>query len=400
MLTPDYLAHVADDIVALYESYEDTLIADMARRIAKLGVTDTSVWQMEAYQEAGGVYHDAIRDIAAMTSKTESELRAAFENAGARSLAYDDNVYRAVGLNPLPPKQSPAMLQVLVAGMRKTGASMKNLTMTTAVTSQQSFIRAADLAYMQVVGGGMSYTEAIKRAVKGIADEGTYVLYPTGHRDLIDVAMRRTVLTGVNQTCAELQLMRADEMGCEYVETTAHMGARPSHSTWQGQVFHRNGAKDGYEDFEESTGYGSGAGLCGWNCRHGFHPFYPEYTKPSYTQDDVRAMQNETIHLNDRDIPVYEVTQRQRAMERGIRKTKRELVALDSAGSATGDSALKTSLRSEFDQTAVKLKRQEAKLHDFLGKTGLPPQNERTQVLGFSRSQAQKAVWAGKKKRI
>ena len=31
-----------------------------------------------------------------------------------------------------------------------------------------------------------------------------------------------------------------------------------------------------YKDFKESTGYGTGGGLCGWNCRHTFIPFNPE----------------------------------------------------------------------------------------------------------------------------
>ena len=39
--------------------------------------------------------------------------------------------------------------------------------------------------------------------------------------------MRRCVLTGVNQTSAKLQVARMDEMGCEFVELTAHEGARP-----------------------------------------------------------------------------------------------------------------------------------------------------------------------------
>ena len=59
-----------------------------------------------------------------------------------------------------------------------------------------------------------------------------------------------------------------DEMGASFVEVTAHGGARPSHAVWQGRRYHRGGAVDylgqHYEDFESATGYGTGAGLCGW----------------------------------------------------------------------------------------------------------------------------------------
>ena len=78
-----------------------------------------------------------------------------------------------------------------------------------------------------------------------------------------------------------LQLARMEEMDCEFVEVTAHEGARPTHAVWQGRVYHRGGAvvQDGerYEDFETATGYGTGPGLCGWNCRHNFYPFYKEH---------------------------------------------------------------------------------------------------------------------------
>lgn len=84
-----------------------------------------------------------------------------------------------------------------------------------------------------------------------------------------------------------LQLARMEEMDCEFVEVTAHEGARPTHAVWQGRVYHRGGAvvQDGerYEDFEVATGYGTGPGLCGWCCRHNFYPFYPGVSVRNYT---------------------------------------------------------------------------------------------------------------------
>ena len=90
----------------------------------------------------------------------------------------------------------------------------------------------------------------------------------------MDVAVRRAVLTGVNQTTARMQIARADEMECDLVETTAHMGARPEHMDWQGRIFSRSGKSRKYPDFVKSTGYGTGPGLCGWNCRHSFFPYF------------------------------------------------------------------------------------------------------------------------------
>ena len=96
-----------------------------------------------------------------------------------------------------------------------------------------------------------------------------------------------------------LQLARMEEMDCEFVEVTAHEGARPTHAVWQGRVYHRGGAvvHDGerYEDFETATGYGTGPGLCGWNCRHNFYPFYPGISVRNYTDERLAELDARNI---------------------------------------------------------------------------------------------------------
>ena len=96
-----------------------------------------------------------------------------------------------------------------------------------------------------------------------------------------------------------LQLARMEEMDCEFVEVTAHEGARPTHAVWQGRVYHRGGAvvQDGerYEDFEAATGYGTGPGLCGWNCRHNFYPFYPGISVRNYTDERLAELDARNI---------------------------------------------------------------------------------------------------------
>jgi len=132
--------------------------------------------------------------------------------------------------------------------------------MSTAVDAQHAFIEAADLAYLQVTSGAFDYISAIRNAVTGLAERGLETVVFPGRRDALDVAVRRAVLTGVAQTTGELQLHRADEMGCDLVETSAHVGARPSHAVWQGRVFSRSGKSDQYPGFVESTGYGTPGG--------------------------------------------------------------------------------------------------------------------------------------------
>lgn len=399
MLTPDYLKGCTEEIIQVYQELEDSITRDVVRRlmITDFEIPQSAVWQVEKLQEAGKTYDDVLSSIGRMTGKSEKELKKLFTDAGTRTLRYDDQVYRDAGLNPLPIQQSPGMLQTLTAGYKKCGKELKNLTLTTANTSQTQFIHACDKAYFEITSGAFDYNTAIRRAIESVGQEGAYVLYPSGHRDRLDVAVRRAALTGVSQTCGQLQWDRADEMGCDLVEVTAHYGARPDHAEWQGQIYSRSGKHKDYPDFASSTGYGTVEGLMGANCRHDFYPFFEGISSPAYTKDELMDMKNKTVSYNGENVPEYEASQKQRAMERSIRAEKRTLTALNEAMKNTSDDELKRQLQADFEKHSVKLKGKEARLADFLNQTGRAEDRARVQVSGFGKGLANKAVAANKR---
>ena len=398
MLSPSYLDHVADELVALYDDLQNSIIEDMIRRVIRMGeVSETTNYQMERLRETGALYNHVIRTIARATKQSEEVLREVFKDAAEESLAFDDALYRKAGFAPTPIGQSRALRQILEAGLFKTKGKLKNLTLTTAAATQRTFIQMTDLAYMQVSTGAMSYTQAIRDATKRIAKRGLDVIaYDTGHRERIDVAVRRAVLTGVNQTAAELQLERMNELGCDLLETSAHMGARPSHSDWQGQVFSRSGRHPRYPDFVSSTGYGNVDGLCGVNCRHSFFPFIEGVSEPNYTAKQLKAMEEREVEYNGEKMTYYEATQKQRRLERSIRATKREWTAASAAKSATDESGLKNAMQDDVRRISRTLNAQQNKMADFLDQTGLNRQRDREQVVGFGRSEAQRARQTGR----
>ena len=346
MLTPHYLAECSDELVRLLGELDESVMRDFVRRLVKAGhITDTAKWQAQQMMEAGALYDGIVAEAARLTGRTETAVRELFREAGLKSVAYDINICRAAGLSPLPLAASPAAMQVLLSGMEKTKGMLDNLTMTTASGAQRAFIEAATLAEMQVESGAFDYVTAIRNAVRTAASGGAWVLYPTGARSRLDTATRRAVLTGVNQTAAALTLAYADDMGCDLVETTAHMGARPEHAVWQGQVFSRSGKSRRYPDFVTATGYGTGPGLCGWNCRHSFYMFFEGLDERAYSRAQLDEYANARVRVNGKEMPYYEATQRQRAMERRVRDTRRELAGLDGGIKAAPDEAVKNALQ-------------------------------------------------------
>lgn len=384
MLPPSYLDAMPDAFVQLAQQVEDEILQDVARRIGKMGtLTETADWQLWRYQQTEAVRENVVKLLAKYSGKSEATIRRLLKEAATEAMEREDAIYYHYNLEPTPFEESAALNNLLNAGARQTCGTWRNLTATTANTVSGAFERTLDVAWGKVATGAFDYKTAVKQAVDSLADEMPEITYPSGHTDSLEVAARRAVLTGVNQTAGKLQEARMDEMNVEFVETSAHGGARPSHAEWQGRRFHRGGAVDylgkHYPDFEQATGYGTGAGLCGWNCRHTFFAVFPELgDPPTWTEESLQELNARNIEYNGKLYTQYEVNQMQRARERNVRKWKKRYLAESAAGLDTTDSA-------------VRLKTARQSLSEFAKATGGRVDSARTSVPKFGRSEASKA---------
>ena len=384
MLPPSYLDAMPDAFVQLAQQVEDEILQDVARRIGKMGtLTETADWQLWRYQQTEAVRENVVKLLAKYSGKSGATIRRLLKEAATEAMEREDAIYYHYNLEPTPFEESAALNNLLNAGARQTCGTWRNLTATTANTVSGAFERTLDVAWGKVATGAFDYKTAVKQAVDSLADEMPEITYPSGHTDSLEVAARRAVLTGVNQTAGKLQEARMDEMNVEFVETSAHGGARPSHAEWQGRRFHRGGAVDylgkHYPDFEQATGYGTGAGLCGWNCRHTFFAVFPELgDPPTWTEESLQELNARNIEYNGKLYTQYEVNQMQRARERNVRKWKKRYLAESAAGSDTTDSA-------------VRLKAARQSLSEFAKATGGRVDSARTSVPKFGRSEASKA---------
>jgi len=365
MLTFRQLDDLPNSVVEIMTQAEQSIINDMARRISRMGaVTNATHWQAKRLEAIGAVQDNVIKELSRALRLTERQLIDLFDEAATRTIESDNEMYKTAGYKAIPLRENLYLQQLIAAGLAKTQGEFINLTRTTANTATRQFERALDLAHMQIAVGAMDYKSAIKAAIKLLSRQGLAAInYPTGRTDFLDVATRRAVLTGVNQTCAEIQLANIQQLGTDLVETTAHPGARTgegvgNHAGWQGKIYSISGITSGYPDFYTETGYGTGPGLCGWNCRHSFFPYFKGLSESAYTAEKLREYNNKTVRFNGEEMSLYDATQRQRSIERNIRRWKREAGAIEAAG---------------LDNSAANLKVREwqARQRDFMEQTGL-----------------------------
>ena len=374
MLTPEQLEQLPNNLVRLYAQLEEDILASMAARINATNLfIPATEWQFQKLAEMHNSYDDILKRLSDASGKTETELRELMQTAASESLKYDDTIHRAAGKSLPPLNQSAALLATLHAGIKRTNGYFENLCRTTANQGSKQFANVLDRAYMQVVSGAFTKEQAIQMAVKDLASQGIHAAqYKNGRSMSLEAAVRMNVVTGVNQTCAQLQLERADEAGCDLVEVSAHAGARPDHELWQGKLYSRSGKYPEYPDFVSSTGYGTVTGLCGANCRHNFYPFYEGISKRAYTEKELEQMKARTVPYNGRMLTEYEASQVQRKIERNIRRWKREKAGMKAAGQSTAEAAAKLKYwRREMESFTRQtgFKRQYSREEIFAGKT-------------------------------
>ena len=330
--------------------------------------------------------------VAKYNETSAEKIQEIFEEAGIKALKRDDSIYKLAGLNPKGLNTS--MNQLLSATAKKTNNNLSNLTLTTASTSQNQFIQAINKSYMEVSTGVKSYSQSIVDTIKNISSQGAYIEYPSGQHRSLESAVRANILTGVNQTSGKLQLMRAEEMGWDLMEISAHGGARPEHAEWQGKVVSRTGKK-GYLSLDD-IGYGEATGFQGVNCRHTWFPYY-EGSTLSYTNKELEELKNEKVTYNGVKYTKYEASQIQRGMERQIRQSKKDIAGLQGIMTSENVEIEMENIQNQFRLKSYNLKQQESALKDFIEQTKLTRDTTREKIGSIDRSLSQKIVQASKK---
>lgn len=396
MLSPEYLLRVSEGAEEIAERLHQDIIKRLIQRIvARLErgddyiLTPIDKYQLETLKQAGFLMKDIEKEIAAKTKLQRTEIRAAFEDAGIRSYAYDSRVYEAAGLATKPLTQSPQYIRMMQRAYEATLGEWRNFSRTTAGEAYRRFIVECDRAYYSVQSGAISYTQAFREAINRIADEGVVVAYRDKdgnitRRDTIETATLRNIRTGISQSCAEITNARMEEMDWDILLVSAHLGARctekndyTNHFWWQGKFYSKSGKDERFPPFSV-CGQGEVQGINGANCRHSYSPGDGE-TNPFSDYD------------SEENKKAYDLSQKQRQIENRIRHTKRQVMAIKEGRDYAEHPDHKAALDEDYKKKAAKLERQNKEYKDFCEQNGLKTRQERLTIAKWDRQQAAEA---------
>lgn len=383
--TPELLDALPEEMAELFRGLEDTLLAEICSRLKlRDELNEVTVQDIRALRSHGIDLKEIKKAIHETSGISKTKLDKLLGDVVARNQQYYTDM---IDLAHITQPETLVDAAEVAAIRTQTLDTFHNLTASmgflvdagrTMLPPAKAYQWALDSAALQVQSGAINYNQAIKTAVKELADSGLKVVdYESGHRDHVDVAVRRAVMTGVSQICAKYTEQSAEYLDTPYFEVSAHVGARDkpgpspwsSHKDWQGRVYSvRTG--DIYPSIYDVCGLGAVDGLEGANCRHRRFPWVEGVSERTYTDEQLEHIDDgHGCTFDGKDYTAYEETQMQRRIERTVRKLKREKAAYKAAG-----------LHEDETAVNIRLRRLNAKYKAFSAEAGLPEQPERMRV--------------------
>lgn len=423
MLKPEYFEGKEERLMELYRQLEDFILNDIAGRLLTAGemsgTADRLIYKLRMMGESREAIEQKLQELTGLSQK---ELRAILQDAVLTSWDSDMDTLKTMGINIASPLENPAVIELMNAQYKKSLGELRNLTRTTMNQSQMDLINMLDEADMRVASGIQSYSAAVCDILDRYAGKGIEVLYPTGTKRTLEAAVLCCVRTSMAQMAAKVTLEYVKQAGTNLIVTSAHTGARftdhdepANHMSWQGRIFYisdadlakhtkvkdkieesgvaAGGSKNSgnYPDFIKTTGYGSGEGLCGYNCRHSFG-LYDERLGNPWRDKDGNLIDGAGNRIDaEESKQKYRNSQKLRSMERAIRKTKRELLTKQKEIDSVAETDVKSILQEDYDKLAYKLRQQNKAFNEFAEANDLRKQYERIKVSGFKRKQSAKA---------
>ena len=416
MITPEKYYTMPQPMVELAQQVEDYILSDICRRIKQDGyITATAEIQLSALINRGWSADELLYRVQQITDLSYDVLTDMYLDAAKESQRFENEVFDKLGEKPPEISENEEIQAQIKAQAKQTQETFKNLTGSMGFSVNQNGVQKflplaktyqyiLDRAQTEILSGGVSGQQAIKRAIRDLAASGIKtVSYDSGRVDQIDVAVRRATVTGMNQIAEAVNNENIDKFESPLVEVSAHGGARDTgsgyqnHKQWQGKVYYwtqkdrwnRQDLKAKYPDFESSTGYGRVDGLEGANCRHSKRVFIDGVSERLYTDEQLKKIDEPVFEYEGRKYNTYEATQRQRLLERTQRKYKRILLAYNEAGIQSTD--------PDYQQAALKLQLLKQEYKKFSDAARLREQPERAQVDGFTTAQSNRARAAAKR---
>lgn len=375
MLTPDQIDALQEAALKITDPITEYLLRDIARRIAHAGgMTSTAAYQVWRAQQLGLSQRELKQQLRRILKLSHREIRRIMYQSAQSGYSLD--VSRFPYVQAVPFEQNAALQQIVSAAVVLAQDDLSNMVQTIGFVNPygkpepltQAYITSCDFAFQQTVTGATGYTQAVREATRNLANRDVQVIdYESDVHTSLEAAVRRNIMGGLGLMQEKISQEVHDQLGCNGWEITAHAMSAPDHEPIQGKQY----SDVAYTALNNSLRRRIGT----LNCGHAAFPVILGVNSPQYTPAELEKFRTD----NEKGVTVdgvhytgYQATQLQRAIERSIRRQKKQIMVDE----ATRDT-------EKLAQNKTKLTVLHQQYQKFSKAAGLRTQYERTEVANF-----------------
>ena len=384
MLTPDQIEALGIRAEAIVEPIVEFLISDIARRVSQAGqLTSTAAYQTWRLQNLGISQRKLKEELQKRLKVSRRELEKLLTQSA--EVGYNFDIRRLPHTRAVPFSDNATVQQIVAAAVQMAQEGLSNMVQTLGFVGPDGMARelteayqqACDFAFTKVATGAQDYNSAIRDATRSLADRGIVTIdYASGVHTSLEAAVRRNVMGGLGLMQERISRQNHDDLGCDGWEISAHMASAPDHEPFQGRQF----SDAAYAKVNASLVRRIGT----LNCGHLASPIILGVNAPQYTREELEKFRKDNqngIDYNGRHYTMYEATQRQRQLERAIRKQKRRILMAEQNPDD----------KERLQQAQIKYQVLNQEYRRFSNASGLRLQHERMEMTGFGPKQARAA---------
>ena len=344
MLSKEFLDTISFPITKLYMDCEERLLSKIVQRLKT--ATDTfavDTWNIKKLSDMGGLSRDAVNEIARTSKKARKVLGEVLAEVAKKSLSADG----------VDTEETAGVLQAIRA-MQAQAENHLNLVNTnmlvgtqdaySGVVARMDVERNAILnnATLDLVTEQTTFQQSVATAIKQMGEAGISAYVDSAGKSWTPEAyVSMDLRTTSAQTARKVVEAQGRDYGLDVILVSSHGGARPLCEPYQGRCYSMSGRYGTITDahgntyefepisvtgYNPATGYNEDpAGLFGINCGHSFR-----YIEEGSFVNREKAVDTEEEKAENRK--QYALSQKQRSIERDIRKYSRESQLLKDAG--------------------------------------------------------------------
>ncbi|PCK17729.1 minor capsid protein [Bacillus pumilus] len=366
-LSRNKLEQMTWPIAKIYTEIQTEILESIAEALANdqnALEDDVNAWYTMKLEQIGPIRQQGIKIIAKKSGLKTSKVSEILLNVGLAAIDSNESLLKramkaGAPLTEAPqPRDDPAIWRVLEAFERQSSSIFNMINTSMLNNCEQVYRDILTKATADVITGMKTPQQALRSTLGGWAERGIPTLTKSnGARMYAEEYATQVIRTMGNRVANDMQDARFDSWGVDLVEISSHEGARPNCAPYQGQIYSRSGNDPKYPALSD-TSMGEPDGLFGINCGHFQYPYIPGVSTQRYRPVD-----------EEKNEDAYENSQKQRNLERFIRKGKRELAVFEKLGDEVG-----------MKRAQAKISRRQAQLREFIDETGRTRRRDREQV--------------------